>query len=312
MSLKYCEKLLKKRLKERDVAYDISKRYSKKQATVSGEKGKSLAKSRAAYEVAGRLIESNSPAEALESCNEALFYAPVPSKESLKAKKAVESNASHSESRETTRDLLSSCFTRRAKVFCTLGKYGEALADIKWAFRFGIEQNEAVAKTFDSLCHATKSGDIKSLCEAVFRQMRPLQDSASQNFADVLQSLMACQRIAVFEKGAKKERNRPDRAVYWQSERAQNVSSRSNGRYMRATDQIGPGEAILSENSHVFILYNDFLKSRCHNCFRDLTDDYILPCWNCSEVVFCSSKCAKQCWKRSHKYECQHVEFLNR
>lgn len=73
------------------------------------------------------------------------------------------------------------------------------------------------------------------------------------------------------------------------------------GRHIVATKTILPGDIIAVENPYSAILLTEFFYTHCFHCFKNSYN--LIPCLNCTLVMFCSVECRETSMK-NHKYEC--------
>lgn len=82
------------------------------------------------------------------------------------------------------------------------------------------------------------------------------------------------------------------------------------GRGLVAVETIEPGETIIAERPYVKVLLKPFELLYCHFCLRCLSH-VRLPCIECTNVFYCSSKCRQEAWTVFHEYECKFLPFLH-
>ncbi|CAG9832959.1 unnamed protein product [Diabrotica balteata] len=83
-------------------------------------------------------------------------------------------------------------------------------------------------------------------------------------------------------------------------------STPTQGRHVVAKENIEIGDILAVEKPFCHILASEFY-SHCHECLR--LSYNLLPCSNCTQVFYCSSKCQKEAQKY-HKYECNILKTL--
>ncbi|OTF83916.1 SET and MYND domain-containing protein (SMYD)-like protein, partial [Euroglyphus maynei] len=71
----------------------------------------------------------------------------------------------------------------------------------------------------------------------------------------------------------------------------------------QTNSDIAANTEILSEQPMIISFTADFLHDYCHNCRKKVTNTF-WPCFNCTEVVFCTKKCAEQAFYAFHQHEC--------
>lgn len=82
----------------------------------------------------------------------------------------------------------------------------------------------------------------------------------------------------------------------------------TQGRYIIANDDIPAEHIVFRERPYSTVLLNDGLQLLCQNCFKYVPNTFY-PCGTCTQVVYCSRKCAKINFEFVHKYECGLYEF---
>lgn len=73
--------------------------------------------------------------------------------------------------------------------------------------------------------------------------------------------------------------------------------------------EIAANTEILSEQPMIISFTADFLHDYCHNCHKKVTNTF-WPCFNCTEVVFCTKKCAEHALHTFHQYECGLLSLM--
>ncbi|KAJ8946913.1 hypothetical protein NQ314_008712 [Rhamnusium bicolor] len=74
------------------------------------------------------------------------------------------------------------------------------------------------------------------------------------------------------------------------------------GRYVMATKDIKPGDIICVEKPYAQEVAVTSKYLHCHECLELCYN--MIPCENCTEVLYCSENCREQANKTYHKYEC--------
>lgn len=81
--------------------------------------------------------------------------------------------------------------------------------------------------------------------------------------------------------------------------------SRNLGRHVIATRDIKPGEILAVERPFVLVSVNQTL-NHCHECISLCYN--LIPCQNCTHVMYCGEICRDEAWKSYHQYECPILE----
>lgn len=79
------------------------------------------------------------------------------------------------------------------------------------------------------------------------------------------------------------------------------------GRYIVAAKDIKCGEILAIEKPFSFILLNQ-VYSHCHECIKLCFN--LIPCENCTYVLYCSNVCRQKAYDAYHKYECPIMHTL--
>lgn len=83
------------------------------------------------------------------------------------------------------------------------------------------------------------------------------------------------------------------------------------GRYIVTNKRLKPGEIIAIEEPFCKCLLRGENYKYCCNCLND-NSLYLIPCPNCTQVMFCSDKCLKEGTYKFHRFECGLVEVLDK
>lgn len=83
-----------------------------------------------------------------------------------------------------------------------------------------------------------------------------------------------------------------------------------SGRGLRAIVDISPNDVILRETAYSSILDYDRFSDFCYNCLTKLPLNHFYPCYNCTQVRFCSIKCVDSC--SYHSYECHLIDLIKK
>ncbi|CAO1442530.1 unnamed protein product [Diamesa hyperborea] len=82
------------------------------------------------------------------------------------------------------------------------------------------------------------------------------------------------------------------------------------GRYITTKVPLHAGDIIAIEEPFCKVLSPESRYKYCANCFEDNFFD-LLPCMECTGVMFCSEECAIAGNKKFHQYECSIVDSIN-
>lgn len=76
----------------------------------------------------------------------------------------------------------------------------------------------------------------------------------------------------------------------------------SQGRFLKASDDIRAGDTLISESPYAAVLLPENAHTHCACCFQALVAPF--PCLYCCEVQYCSQSCRETAWTEYHKVEC--------
>lgn len=80
------------------------------------------------------------------------------------------------------------------------------------------------------------------------------------------------------------------------------------GRHVVATKDISPGDVIALERPFAKILLRTHLSNHCYHCLALCYN--LIPCPQCTRVLFCSKICLDEAAEQYHEYECPILHFL--
>lgn len=174
-------------------------------------------------------------------------------------------------------------YERRGKCFMTLSLYSIAL------------ENFNCAKTHLQNCEDDQS-KAKSQISQMENLIKPCQDKPDKplDARKILPKLS--QKQSPYIKAA--------------SAAVDIKISSEMGRHVIAASNIKPGDVLAVESPYVSILLPSNNYDFCHNCKR--RSHSLIPCTNCTEVMFCSEKCRQDSWTEYHSIECDILPALYR
>ncbi|XP_015754970.1 PREDICTED: LOW QUALITY PROTEIN: SET and MYND domain-containing protein 4-like [Acropora digitifera] len=76
----------------------------------------------------------------------------------------------------------------------------------------------------------------------------------------------------------------------------------SQGRFLKASDDIRAGDTLISESPYAAVLLPENALTHCACCFQALVAPF--RCHHCCEVLYCSPSCREKAWVQYHKVEC--------
>ena len=85
--------------------------------------------------------------------------------------------------------------------------------------------------------------------------------------------------------------------------------TKSQGRYLKAKEQIKAGDVLILEKPYTAVLVPENKNTHCSHCFELLEED-VMSCTVCKKVKYCSVSCKLDAWKCYHKHECSLEPLL--
>ncbi|XP_069701173.1 SET and MYND domain-containing protein 4-like isoform X2 [Periplaneta americana] len=75
------------------------------------------------------------------------------------------------------------------------------------------------------------------------------------------------------------------------------------GRHVVTNREVKMGDILFVEKPYAFVVLPDQYKVHCHHC----CGPYIapVPCWGCTQGLYCSDACRQQSWDQYHQWECR-------
>lgn len=86
------------------------------------------------------------------------------------------------------------------------------------------------------------------------------------------------------------------------SDKLQLRSTEFGGRTFVTGADIGPEEKLLQERAQSVVIFSEHLYTHCNNCYREIRTFW--PCSHCTEMGFCSARCAMLAFAGYHRQEC--------
>ena len=84
--------------------------------------------------------------------------------------------------------------------------------------------------------------------------------------------------------------------------------SESKGRFLTTNENLTTGSIILTEKPYAAVLLPSWFESHCQHCFERLS--YIIPCFQCTRVRYCSDFCRLESWQQYHYFECGKLHLM--
>lgn len=79
------------------------------------------------------------------------------------------------------------------------------------------------------------------------------------------------------------------------------------GRYVVATENIKLGEVISVEKAYVQQIRHCSKELYCSECLNPCFN--LIPCQNCTKIMYCSEECMQKAYNSYHKYSCKFAVF---
>lgn len=86
------------------------------------------------------------------------------------------------------------------------------------------------------------------------------------------------------------------------------------GFHVRASQDLEPGELLVTERPYAAVLLPAYFATHCHECQLrlDTRTMALAYCRQCTTVSYCSPECERKSWSKSgHKHECRFVGLLS-
>lgn len=183
-----------------------------------------------------------------------------------------------------------------------LKNYDAALADIDRALHFkgsslsAIQRKVALLKRLDrgpeayafiagilkKSDNALKGTDLEAL-QGMKKDMKRFKRSALAKINDADISAEHCLEV--------------DSRLEWA------FNENTNRHLLKAAKSISSGEVLLREDPALFVVRAESMLTHCNNCFTECRFSS-WPCSTCTEVIFCSERCAKRASREFHHLEC--------
>ncbi|XP_047469829.1 SET and MYND domain-containing protein 4-like [Penaeus chinensis] len=286
------------------------------------------AKGKSYYE--GMLIE-----QALQMFSTSILLAPHPPRRPYPAAGKKESSEgsetpflpfSREEEEDEENQALSLGYANRSAMLLELKQYSLCLRDIGLALRLGYPKRlryKLISRWAKCLIALKRDREAEQLLNAALEGLGSLPcDDLTLASAKVslLMVRQTCKNSGSSRKGSpslsldalalvkEEEFKVPslNNNINWSapalSSAVKVAYSRTKGRHLLATRDIKPGELLCSEKSFATVL-NPEIRGNCAHCLVDY-GSVIIPCPDCTEVLFCSLKCQQEALSTYHRVEC--------
>ena len=184
---------------------------------------------------------------------------------------------------ESNNDVILRLTLRKAYCYEQLGKYQQAL------------------QTFNDIIESPKSLEMSE----EFLEKVQLFYQSIISYYHIPQNVQEKQ-----ENEDEEEQEDEDDVPLLMHEGLQIVYTEEKGRFMIASQDIESEQILLSEKPYMSMVFTLYFMDHCNHCTRLVTNSFV-PCYNCTEAVFCNEKCRSQGWIKFHKYECGLYSFMS-
>ncbi|CAG2179520.1 unnamed protein product, partial [Oppiella nova] len=240
--------------------------------------------------------------EAIDAYNQAIVLASTP-------------DSSHTAEANSE---LSLGFANRSAVFYHLRQYDNCLSDICDAFKYEYPLNatKLLLRKVNCLVQKGCFGDAVD----VVRSQQFVDQSLDKQSETQMKALMD----TIESKGAKNRSNCINNTIpktdlkFVANELMPNASqslqlcvSSTKGRHIVAKDDINISDVLFMERPYASVLLPQYYRSHCHHCYGKLVDTPVMPCHQCTQVMYCNDECRSEGWQECHQYECGFLDVLH-
>ncbi|CAG2061728.1 unnamed protein product, partial [Timema podura] len=81
-----------------------------------------------------------------------------------------------------------------------------------------------------------------------------------------------------------------------------NQYDKFKGRHVKTNRDIKIKEILFVEKPFAFVVLPDHYNVHCHHCCKSFIAP--IPCWECSDALYCSEVCRQESWEDYHQWEC--------
>ena len=218
---------------------------------------------------------------------------------------------------------------QRAKLNMSIGKFGRGLPDLNSAANIllaksGEKDDDVLYQIYHKKAQcALKVGlkqDTLEALELARKHLKAAKNVCSKSkekfdsiLADSIKRITSKAATKTVHQESKEEEEvrqqfpgfEPHTEIKELSNQVKMVRSLAQGRYLVAESDIKVGSLVIMERSNVWLLNpddpNDVLRY-CQHCLSPCSTNFH-PCFDCTDVVFCSESCRSEA--AYHKYECE-------
>ena len=217
--------------------------------------------------------------------------------------------------KDPSKDIFPLIVANRSLVLYEIGSYKPALQDIKLAQDSGYPQNLLYKlQVRQAACFwALGQVEVAKKCferseESASRYIKSEEDI--KKALDYIKDKKIELTESTFEKLTSKQ-NKPINCVVPDphsqyptfTSKVDIFQTEAKGRHVVAKEVIKPGDVIAVDTAILGSLLASKYSSNCLHCLASIVR--IFPCWTCSMVRFCSTKCQKEAMGSYHGYECK-------
>nr|CAD7444071.1 unnamed protein product [Timema bartmani] len=83
---------------------------------------------------------------------------------------------------------------------------------------------------------------------------------------------------------------------------SQIIYDKFKGRHVKTNRDIKIKEILFVEKPFAFVVLPDHYNVHCHHCCKSFIAP--IPCWECSDALYCSEVCREESWEDYHHWEC--------
>lgn len=281
------------------------------------------------------LYDRRLTAQALQMFSTSILLAPHPPRRPYPAAGEKESLggsetpfppfSTEEEEEDEGKQVLSLAYANRSAMLLELKRYPACLRDIGLALRFGYPKRlryKLVSRWARCLIALDREKEAVALLDAALEGLGSLpcdELTLANAKVSLLMVRQLCRKAASSSKGSPsfslsapalaKEREfkvpklkNENRSAPALSSAVKVAYTRAKGRHLVATRDINPGELLCVEKSFATVLDSEVM-GICSHCLAD-HKGIVIPCPECTVVMFCSLECQQEALSSYHRVEC--------
>lgn len=199
------------------------------------------------------------------------------------------------------------CFAARSEVHLSRKDYASALLDIEAALHFRPHSYSCIRRKIDLLEDLKRPREAYLFLDDILRRSQALKLTSEK-----LHKLMAKKRYFQESGLTDASKTTAEEKKVGNLTFEEKVSMKQNEKHKRfglfARQFIASGTIVLKERPEIFVLKSDGRSFYCTNCWSECANTF-WPCFQCSDVVYCSFKCSQEN-STEHAPECGIVSHL--